>query len=131
MPLYEMLCDSCSETHDIYCRYDQRAEQVCPTCRTPMVSLISGIKLVGAAPSKPIDMTKQFGRVFETNKEYRTFLAENNYVERDKSSLRPQIDKSKNNRERLAASQGYSSWRERCADLRKKAASEANTPRKE
>ena len=125
MPLFQVLCEACDEVHEIFCRWEVRGQRRCPTCDGHFTPIISGVKLIGATPSKPIDMQKQLGKTFESNSEYRKYLADNPGVrEVDKSSLRPKIDAIKQRKEVQAQRDGYKSWRHRTQELRKKIASD-------
>lgn len=127
MPLYEFWCDRCDKIHEFFCRYEQRGEQRCPAHGSELVPLIGTARLIGAAPSKPIDMSKQLGRVFETNREYREYLATTPGVkEVSKADMRPKIERAKASLDRKSQAQGYRDNKHRCAEVNKRIRMEGN-----
>src|SRR5262249_16811276 len=123
MPIYQFHCPRCDTVVDKFRSMSGRDETTpCDVCGDPMRRQMSyAMQLVGATPSRPIDMTKQLGRVFETNQQYRDYLANNAVREVDKASFRPRLDAAKERKERIAQSQGFRSWRHRTEELKKKA----------
>lgn len=121
MPAYDVICELCGHEDEVFRAIARRDEPVTCPCGGTMVRCIGQMALVGAQPSKPIDLSKQLGRKFETNKEYRDYLASSGGREVDKSSFKPTIDAIHDSKDRKAKAGGYRDWRHRTQEIRKKA----------
>lgn len=123
MPRYDVICELCEHEMEIFRSIANRdAPNECPACGAQMVRRIGRMAVIGATPSRPIDLTKQIGRSFDNNADYRAYLAKSGGRETDKASLRPTIDKIQESKDRKAKAAGYRDWKHRSAELRKKIA---------
>lgn len=126
MPTYEYSCETCCVVKDLVRRIDDRDRQVlCDHCNQDMVRRVAyGITVVGATVTKPIDLSKQIGRKFETNASYSKYLAESGVREVPKAELKDKLTAARHRKEVRAQSAGYRDHKHKVSELKKKIASD-------
>jgi len=110
MPLYDVKCTKgCGYFNDVFCLLADVEKMICTECGSPVVRLISPVRVVGPTFSNPFTV-EQIGRTFNSKSEWDQYQRDNpdtQILGANSKAWRDHVDVVKNKADRKARQQGY------------------------
>ena len=122
MPLYDLRCTDCELEEERLLPIADKDSAVCDSCGAPMRTLIRGAAVIGITHSRPLDYSRQLGRVFESNAELRKYQADNPsdmFTSKSSPEFKAMKEKVQEHRHTTATSAGYKSTDHMMSELKK------------